>query len=115
MVFLTPVSLALCMVIWLFLAVNLRDLVRRHALRIHPYAVSALKMDGANNVMLCLHDQGWYPCEILSQCVYPGCVILRVASKHRQRSLDIIITADAVAEQPFRHLRTRLNLRTVAG
>lgn len=86
--------------------------VRRHAWRRGPGAVTGLEIDTDGDYFICRDAGDWLPCRYVESFLSPWLVIVRLTPEGRRRPVSVLLAADAVAPEEFRELRARLHFQT---
>lgn len=82
---------------------------------LRPRIVAALEWDAAGDwSMRYAGETQWRACVLRDRWLHPRLVILRLRSETDGRAVTVLLAADAVACEPFRRLRARLQLQTAA-
>lgn len=83
---------------------------------LRPKIVAALEWDRAGDWSVRYAGEvQWHACVLRDRWLHPRLVILRLRSETDARAVHVLLAADAVAREPFRRLRARLQLQTAAG
>ena len=82
---------------------------------LRPNVVAALEWDRAGDWSVrYVGETQWHACVLRDRWLHPRLVILRLRSETDARAATVLLVVDAVASEPFRHLRARLQLQTAA-